>query len=111
MKLNRKKLFARLPIVSALLAGAMVYAQTTNDAANAAARASLERIQALRKERPGDVVVVFFQALTHINLGERDAAFELLGSLKGRKLGLIPVRGLGFDAVFLCDALSAGRDH
>jgi len=100
MKLNRKKLFARLTIVSALLAGAMVSAQTTNDAANAAARASLERIQALRKERPGDVVLVFFQALTHINLGERDAAFELLGSLKGRNLGLIPVRGLGFDAVW-----------
>ena len=70
------------------------------DDRSTALRASLERIQNLRKERPGDQVLVFFQALTHINLGERDSAFELLSSLKGRKLGLIPVRDLGFDAVW-----------
>jgi hypothetical protein len=33
-------------------------------------------------------------------LGERDAALELLRSLKGRKLGLIPVRDAGFDSVW-----------
>jgi sugar lactone lactonase YvrE len=36
----------------------------------------------------------------HFNLGEREAALELLRSLKGRKLGLIPVRQMGFDAVW-----------
>jgi sugar lactone lactonase YvrE len=71
-----------------------------DEAATAARKASLERIQALRRERPGDGLLVFYQALTHIALGERDAAFELLRSLKGRKLGLIPLRDMGWDAVW-----------
>lgn len=93
-----------LRYVGALLAlvigSASARAQSNENAATAAARASLERIQALRKERPGDAVLVFFQAMTHVNLGEREAAFDLLRSLKGRKLGLIPSRGLGFEAVW-----------
>ena len=92
--------FARVVIFCASLTSPLVCAEAADDAATAAARASLERIQALRKERPGDAVLVLFQAMTHINLGERDAAFELLRSLKGRKLGLIPARGLGFDSVW-----------
>jgi streptogramin lyase len=92
--------FTRVAIACALVACAVIRAEAADDAATAAARASLERIQALRKERPGDAVLVFFQAMTHINLGERDAAFELLRGLKGRKLGLIPARGLGFDSVW-----------
>jgi hypothetical protein len=92
--------FTRIAIVCLLLPCAFISAEAADEAATAAARASLERIQALRKERPGDAVLVFFQAMTHINLGERDAAFELLRSLKGRKLGLIPARGLGFDSVW-----------
>jgi hypothetical protein len=76
------------------------YCAAAEEDPKAAVRASLERIQALRKERPGDAVLVLFQAMTHLNLGERDAAFELLRNLKGRKLGLIPARGLGFDSVW-----------
>jgi hypothetical protein len=45
-------------------------------------------------------VLVFYEALMHVTLGERDAALELLRSLKGRKLGLIPVRDAGFDLVW-----------
>ncbi len=45
-------------------------------------------------------MLVYFQALVHLGLGERAAAFELLHSLKGRKLGLIPARGTGFDGVW-----------
>ena len=75
-------------------------AAAADDAATAAARAQLERIQTLRKERPGDAVLVFFQAMTHLSIGEREPAFELLRGLKGRKLGLIPSRGLGFDSVW-----------
>ena len=90
----------RLGITIALLCGTVRFAVAADDAATAAARASLERIQALRKERPGDAVLVFFQVLTHIQLAEREAAFELLRTLKGRKLGLIPSRGIGFDAVW-----------
>jgi len=74
-------------------------AQAADDP-NAAARASLARIQTLRSERPGDGVLVLYQALVHVRLGERDAAFTLLRSLKGRRLGLIPVRDIGFDAVW-----------
>ena len=90
----------RLTLLCAFLAFFAFRAEAADDPATAAARASLERIQALRKERPGDSVLVFFQAMTHVTLGEREAAFELLRSLKGRKLGLIPSRGLGFDSVW-----------
>jgi len=65
-----------------------------------AARASLERIQSLRKQRPDDGLLVFYEAITRIALGERDAAFTLLGTLKSRKLGLIPVRDFGFESVW-----------
>ena len=98
------KQFMKLERVSLLLAvgiGSLAaWAQSAPDDPSVAARASLERIQALRKERPGDGVLVFYQALVHVSLGERDAALELLRSLKGRKLGLIPVRDVGFDSVW-----------
>ena len=67
---------------------------------NAAAQATLERIQNLRKERSRDGVLAFYEALVRIQLGERATAFETLRSLIGRKLGLIPVRGMGFDPVW-----------
>jgi streptogramin lyase len=73
---------------------------TAADDATAAARATLERIEAMRKDRPGDGVLVFYQAIVHVSIGEREAALELLRSLRGRKLGLIPVQGIGFDAVW-----------
>src|SRR6478672_12135679 len=77
MKLERVSLLLAVGIGS--LAG---WAQSAPDDPSVAARASLERIQALRKERPGDGVLVFYQALVHVSLGERDAALELLRSLK-----------------------------
>ena len=95
MKLERVSLLLAVGIGSSA-----AWAQSAPDDPSVAARASLERIQALRKERPGDGVLVFYQALVHVSLGERDAALELLRSLKGRKLGLIPVRDVGFDSVW-----------
>jgi len=95
MKLEGVGLF-----LAVVMAASVVWAQSAPDDASVAARASLERIQVLRKERPGDGVLVFYQALMHVTLGERDAALELLRSLKGRKLGLIPVRDAGFDSVW-----------
>lgn len=65
-----------------------------------AARASLARVQARRAEHPADGVLIYYEALLRINLGERDAALALLRSLKGRKLGLVPVRDFGFAAVW-----------
>ena len=97
MRTKTRSAFVWLIIVC--LASGLRLADAADDPASAA-RASLERIQALRKERPGDGLLVFYEALTRINLGERDAAFDMLRSLKGRKLGLIPVRDLGFDAVW-----------
>jgi hypothetical protein len=98
------KQFMKLEGVGLLLAvvtaASVAWAQSAPDDPSVAARASLERIQALRKERPGDGVLVFYEALMHVTLGERDAALELLRSLKGRKLGLIPMRDAGFDLVW-----------
>ena len=65
-----------------------------------ATRAGLERVQALRKEHPGDGILVFYEAVLRSQLREKDAAVDLLRSLKGRKLGLIPMRDIGFDAVW-----------
>jgi hypothetical protein len=70
------------------------------DNPQAAARASLERIQSLRKQRPDDGLLVFYEAITRIALSERDAAFALLRTLKSRKLGLIPLRDSGFESVW-----------
>lgn len=97
---NQRKWLVWSTILCALLACPLGPASAADEAAAPAARASLERIQALRKERPGDGVLVFYQAMTHLNLGEREAALDLLRSLKDRKLGLIPVRDAGFDAVW-----------
>lgn len=83
----------------ALLACASILAQAADDP-NAAGRATLDRIQALRKERPGDGVLVFYESLVRAGLGERQQALDLLRSLKGRKLGLIPLRDTGFEALW-----------
>lgn len=91
--------FVAVGCICTLLASAFAFAETAEEA-KAAAKASLERIQALRKERPGDGLLIFYQAIVHLSLSEREDAFTLLRSLKGRKLGLIPERGAGFDAVW-----------
>ena len=41
-----------------------------------------------------------YEAITRIELGDREAGFALLRSLQGRKLGLVPVRDAGFEAVW-----------
>lgn len=70
------------------------------DPAIAAARATLERLRTLRAERPRDGLLPFVQAMQHATLGEREAALRELRSLVGRRLGLIPVEGFGFDALW-----------
>lgn len=95
-------------LVFVLLAHISIFAQSTDDR-NAAARATLERIQALRKERPNDGLLVYYEAAFQSQLGQNKLAFELLRSLKGRKLGLIPVRELGFDAIWNDEEFQAIR--
>jgi hypothetical protein len=69
------------------------------DEARQALRARIERLQQLRQQRPGDGVLVYYQALTHAQLGEREAALAELKSLVGRRLGVIPATGLGFESL------------
>ncbi len=88
-----------LALICSLVAWTCSPAPAADDP-SAAARANLARFQALRKERPNDGVLTFYEAIVRLRLGERDAAFELLRSLKGRKLGLVPARGVGFDEVW-----------
>ena len=89
----------RLILVCALTGFGAPVANAADDPA-AATRASLDRIQTLRKERPNDGLLIFYQALLQSELGERASVFKLLQSLKGRKLGLVPYFGSGFDKVW-----------
>jgi len=87
-------------LLTLLIATATLCSAEPADDAKSGARARLERIQSLRKERPNDGVLIFYEAITQIDLGDRDAAFALLRSLQGRKLGLVPVRDAGFEGVW-----------
>jgi sugar lactone lactonase YvrE len=75
-------------------------AQPADAATVQALKAQLARIETLRGERPGDGLLVYYQALTHAQLGEREASLAALRALVGRRLGLLPTRGSGFDALW-----------
>lgn len=75
-------------------------ARSADDPATAAARAGLERVRALRSERPGDGLLAYYQSLLHARLGDRDAALEALRGLKGRALGIVPTPGIGFEPIW-----------
>lgn len=87
-----------LILLAMIFAGPAINAQSP--APDGATRASLERIQALRKERPNDGVLIFYESIVRLRAGERDSAIDLLGTLEGRKLGLIPLRDVGFEPVW-----------
>jgi hypothetical protein len=87
-------------LLSCVVATANFCSANLADDSKSVARTRLERIQSLRKERPDDGVLIFYEAITQIDLGDRDAAFALLRSLQGRKLGLVPVRDAGFEGVW-----------
>jgi streptogramin lyase len=63
------------------------------DAPDPALVARLERLRALRLDRPADGLLAYYQALTHAALGQRDAALAELRALRGRGLGIIPEAG------------------
>ena len=75
-------------------------ARADDDPATAATRASLERIRQQRHERPGDGLLAYYESIFRLRLGERDAALELLRGLAGRRLGIVPVRDVGFDELW-----------
>src|SRR5215211_2024529 len=88
-----------LALVCASLVCAFGGAYAADEAAIERARASLARIETLRDERPGDGLLVFYQASVHASINESERAIDLLRSLKGRKLGLIPAPDGGFDPI------------
>jgi hypothetical protein len=60
----------------------------------------LQRIQALRAQRPGDGLLVYYEALTHAAMGQAEPAVAALRQLEGRRLGLVPSRSAGFDLLW-----------
>ncbi len=86
-------------------------AHADDDAATTAARASLERIQALRAQRPGDGLLTYYEALVKVQLGDRDAALAELRSLRGRRLGLVPMREFGFEGLWADAEFQALREQ
>jgi sugar lactone lactonase YvrE len=99
VKWSRAPVFVRF-LLTCVVATANFCSADQADDSKSVTRMRLERIQSLRKERPNDGVLIFYEAITRIDLGDRDAAFALLRSLQGRKLGLVPVRDAGFEAVW-----------
>lgn len=71
------------------------------DAASAPpANARLQRIEALRAQRPNDGLLVYYQALALIDAGRKDEALAALRSLVGRRLGIVPTPGIGFEPIW-----------
>ena len=99
VKSSRAHMVGRLVLIFVIATATLCSAEPANDA-KSVARARLARIETLRKGRPNDGVLIFYEAITRIELGDRDSAFALLSSLQGRKLGLVPVRDAEFEAVW-----------
>jgi sugar lactone lactonase YvrE len=92
-------LVGRLLLIFVIATATFCLAESGDDV-KSVTRARLERIQSLRKERPKDGVLIFYEAITRLAADDRAAAFALLLSLQGRKLGLVPVRDAGFEVVW-----------
>jgi hypothetical protein len=60
----------------------------------------LRRIRELRVERPGDGLLLYYEALTLASMGQAEPAIAALKQLEGRRLGLVPAKGAGFDLVW-----------
>lgn len=70
------------------------------DDPKAGLKASLTRIQVLRADRPADGLLIYYESLLQAALGEKEQALSGLRSLLGRKLGLVPSPGRGWDALW-----------
>lgn len=92
----------RLALTLAVVLPIAVAAQAQPaDAASAPpASARLQRIEALRAQRPNDGLLVYYQALTLVEAGRKAEALAVLRSLVGRGLGIVPTAGIGFEPVW-----------
>jgi sugar lactone lactonase YvrE len=71
----------------------------TAGSAPAQPEAQLARIRALQQQRPGDGLLVHYEAMTQAQAGDRAAAVATLRRLLGRGLGLVPLADMGFDTL------------
>jgi sugar lactone lactonase YvrE len=71
----------------------------------------LQRVRDLRSQRPGDGLLVYFEALTQAAMGDAAATVAALQELQGRRLGLVPSRTAGFDTVWEDPAFQAVRQR
>jgi sugar lactone lactonase YvrE len=65
-----------------------------------AARQQLERIAALQQQRPGDALLVYYEALVLAQAGQAQRTAQALARLAGRGSGIVPVRAMGFGPVW-----------
>ena len=79
------------------------------DDASTRPKAQLARVQTLRAQRPGDGLLVYYEAMTLANLGEKEQALTALRSLQGRRLGLVPAPASGWDSLWQDADFQAGR--
>jgi hypothetical protein len=79
-----------------LLSWAPVFPQEETELLNQ----RLARIQELRKSRPKDGLLAFYEAMTQAHLQRFPEARDCLGSLLGRGLGLVPMREFGFEPIW-----------
>ena len=93
---GRQLIGALLLACTAALPGAACAEAASAPAAAASSplQLQLEAIRRLQAQRPGDGLLVYYEAMTLARLGERALALEQLRALAGRRLGLVPVRGL-----------------
>jgi sugar lactone lactonase YvrE len=61
--------------------------------------AQLARIRALQQQRPGDGLLVHYEAMTQARAGQRAEAVATLRRLLGRGLGLVPMADMGFESL------------
>ena len=101
-----------LPLAAALVLGlAAVRPAASADDPQGPLKSQLERIDTLRTQRPGDGLLVYYRAMTLAALQRRDEALDALGSLRGRRLGLVPAEGMGFEHLRDDPAFQALRDQ
>lgn len=65
-----------------------------------AVRQQLERIGALQQQRPGDPLLVYYEALVLAQAGQAERTAQALARLAGRGSGIVPVRAMGFGPVW-----------
>ena len=86
-------------------------AASAPSAAEVAARASLERIRALRAQRPGDGLLVYYQAITHAAPRRARCGPGRAAQPARPAPGIVPARGTGLDSLWGDPEFQAVREQ